>query len=212
MKIFLKEFSFKVSVGFLKITAKNFARMIRSDTKRTKEIIENSKEAEENHRLTFSSKIEEKKVVEVNITEENFFEHNVKRDVQNLFILLKQFYQKGKIYTVSLNKSGSSGLNENLLQDYEFIKKNFKTLKKDQILLFIKAILYFEIKDIFLLESLSKFNDLDGNIDSAFCILYSFAKLQYLVFLKNSKYTKKIDIYNSLFNKSIFILDSTVIN
>ena len=26
------------------------------------------------------------------------------------------------------------------------------------------------------------------------------------------KYTKKIDIYNSLFNKSIFILDSTVIN
>ena len=91
MKIFLKEFSFKVSVGFLKITAKNFARMIRSDTKRTKEIIENSKEAEENHRLTFSSKIEEKKVVEVNITEENFFEHNVKRDVQNLFILLKQF-------------------------------------------------------------------------------------------------------------------------
>jgi len=203
--------------SILKITEMTFARAIKTSRqiKSQEEGETNEKDKIENVRknyehFTITSQMEQEKKVDTDITEENFFEHSVKREITNINILVKQFYQRGKLFAVSVNKIRNSGINENIKEDYEFIRKNLRSLKKDQLLLFIKGVLYYEIKDVHFLEVLSKFSDSCKSLDSAFCILYSFAKLDYLNYLKAIKNLKKSETYNTLFNKSIEILDITV--
>ena len=203
--------------SILKITEMTFARAIKTSRqiKIQEEGETNEKDKIENVRknyehFTLTSQMDQEKKVDTDINEENFFDHSVKREITNINILVKQFYQRGKLFAVSVNKIRNTGINENIKEDYEFIKKNFRSLKKDQHLLFIKGVLYYEIKDVHFLEVLSKFYDGWKSLDSAFCILYSFAKLDYLNYLKSIKNLKKIETYNTLFNKSIEILDITV--
>ena len=205
--------------SFLKLKTVSFARAVRTsktikvqegEAEEVKIKDKNDNVKKKYDHITITSEIEHEKKDETDITEENFFEHSVKREISNLNILVKQFYQRGKLFAVSMNKLKNINLNENILEDYEFIKKNSKSLKKDQILLFIKGVLYYEIKDVYFLDVLLKFSDTSRSLDSAFCILYSFAKLDYMNYLKSSKNLKKIETYNLLFNKSIEILDLTV--
>ncbi len=131
--------------SILKITEMTFARAIKTSRqiKIQEEGETNEKDKIENVRknyehFTLTSQMDQEKKVDTDINEENFFDHSVKREITNINILVKQFYQRGKLFAVSVNKIRNTGINENIKEDYEFIKKNFRSLKKDQHLLFIK--------------------------------------------------------------------------